>query len=357
MFVDADTHVDECEATWSYLPPSLKHIEPRTLEFSAEESPDWLKPDIHGFSGSGYYRFWFIDGRLSPRRIRSDERTGTTLETRELVDVSARLRDMDELNVDTQVIYPTLFLHEVSQRVDICVALYKSYNRWLAERCALSGGRLRWIAMIPYISMPDALDEIRYAKEHGAVGLFKLGVDSGGRAAADPYFFPAYELAADLDLALSIHSGTGYVPVQGALSQFPIGIEGLYPVLAAFAGLLGAKVSERIPKLRVGFIESSSAWLPYLLGTAGWRWDTASSDRSRTLADLRFYITCETGEDLSYLINVAGDDDSFVIGSDYTHGDRYAVVDAHRKVAERTDIDEKSGLKITSENARVLYGL
>ncbi len=355
MYIDADTHVDECEETWSYLPNSVSHLAPRTLQFSEEEAPPWLSGNRS--SGSGYYRFWFIDGKLFPRRVRSDERTGTTVETRELADVPARLRDMDRLNVETQVIYPTVFLHEVSQRADILVALHKSYNRWLAERCADSGGRLRWVAMIPYSAMPEALEEMRWAKEHGAVGIFKLGVEAGGSAASDPCFLPAYELAADLDLAVCIHQGGGWTPITPQLSSFPRGDAETFPVLAAFSSMLGSKLFERVPGLRVGFIEASAAWLPHLLGRNGWNWQSGWADRPQSLADLRFYVTCETYEDIPYLINVVGGDDNLVVGSDYTHGDRASVLDAHPKIQQRNDIDEKSAIKITGDNARTLYGL
>ncbi len=51
-----------------------------------------------------------IDGKRQVRFIRSDKDSGTTVETRELLDVKARLKHMDELGTDIQVIYPTLFL-------------------------------------------------------------------------------------------------------------------------------------------------------------------------------------------------------------------------------------------------------
>ena len=55
-------------------------------------------------------RYWMIDGKRQVRFIRSDVDSGTTVDTRELLDVKARLKHMDELGTDIQVIYPTLFL-------------------------------------------------------------------------------------------------------------------------------------------------------------------------------------------------------------------------------------------------------
>src|SRR6185437_6734027 len=100
MYIDADTHVDECVDTWSYLPAGERHLAPRTIEFARDEMPPGIGPigSVRSAVGtgydSGYFRYWFIDGQLFLRRVRNDERTGTSLATRELTDVAQRLRDM-----------------------------------------------------------------------------------------------------------------------------------------------------------------------------------------------------------------------------------------------------------------------
>ena len=120
--IDADTHVDETEATWEYLAEDEQHLKPTT---AYPPNPDPSRPPS---------RYWMIDGHRQPRFIRSDANTRTTVETRELIDVEARLRDMDAMGVEIQVIYPTLFLVGISERSDVDLALRRSYNRWLADR-------------------------------------------------------------------------------------------------------------------------------------------------------------------------------------------------------------------------------
>src|SRR5207237_8778367 len=94
-----------------------------------------------------------IDGTIRLRRWRDDKRTGTVQATRELLDVEARIRHMDELRVDVQVLYPTLFLHAFTARPEIDVALCKSYNRWIAKATEKSRGRLRWVAVLPLLNI------------------------------------------------------------------------------------------------------------------------------------------------------------------------------------------------------------
>lgn len=344
-FIDADTHVDECDETWAYIPKESQYLAPKTIEFAADQIPSFLP--------LGYHRFWYIDGRLAPRRHRQDERTGTTVATRELHDVAARVRDMDELGVDTQIIYPTLFLHEPTQRGDVEVMLHRSYNRWMADRCADAKGRLRWVAMIPYLSEREAIEEIAFAKEHGAVGILKLGIECGGKGAADAYFHRAYEAAADHDLAVCIHQGTPWSPVNKFLSPFMQTTSGETPVYSALASLYRLKVAGKLPQgLRFGFVEAGSGWVPHVLAASG-----AQLASGAILADCQFYVACETFENVPYVLESVGGDDNIMVGTDYTHGDRASVLHAHTAIMERDDLDEKSALKITSQNARALYGI
>ena len=137
--IDADSHVDETEDTWEYVDdPSLKPLIGRY-----ENHPD------------GRGRYWLIDGNKVPRANRDDSITGTTVETRELLDVEARLRHMDELGVDIHVIYPTTLLRCTATRPEVELNVTRSYNRWIADRTAQGGGRLRWV----FVPSPLNIDE------------------------------------------------------------------------------------------------------------------------------------------------------------------------------------------------------
>ena len=109
------------------------------------------------------------------RFVRDDGNTRTTVETRELLDVQARLRDMDAMGTEVQVLYPTLFLMEATERPEVSTALRRSYNRWLADRCAESRGRLRWVCLPPLMNMDETIKELQFAKDHGACGILKKG--------------------------------------------------------------------------------------------------------------------------------------------------------------------------------------
>jgi predicted TIM-barrel fold metal-dependent hydrolase len=356
LVIDADTHIDETESTWEYLRPEEQQFAPVTLELA---EPRGIVP-----GDARPHRMWQIAGRLMLRRYRDDRRTGTVRETRELLDIEARLRDMDRLGVDVQVLYPTLFLTKITGRPEVDVALCRSYNRWIAEATASSNGRLRWIAQLPLLDIDRSVEELRWAVDHGASGLLKHGLEAGGRNAADPYFFPVYEEAERLNVPVCFHTSIGD-PEREIVRQV-----GLHPVetgftaISAFEALVTNAVPDRFPKLRFGWIETSASWVPYLLHDleAKRRRQTATLrfDLKRDLfRESRFYVTCDTLDDFDYLLRF-GLEDSLMVGSDYSHADQSAEIDAVRIIrqkGERGDIPAVVADKIVSHNPARFYGL
>jgi predicted TIM-barrel fold metal-dependent hydrolase len=349
--IDADAHIDENEATWEYLGESDRAFKPISFELEASEPK--------GPSDGRRHKLWLISGNARLHRFRSDQATGTTRETRELIDVESRLRHMDELGIEVQALYPTTFLHAVTDRPEVQVALYKSYNRWIADRTAGANGRLRWVAQAPLLSIPDTIEELHFAKDHGACGVQMKGIETGNRSAADPYLYPFYEEAARLDLAICIHQGTGDPSLSNTTNDPTPSVSS---VLAAFKALAVAKVPDMFPRLRFGFIEAGASWIPYLIKDIGIRGraEKAGFDYKREfLAHNRFYVTCDTEDDIPYLLNFGGED-YLMLGTDYSHVDQSAELRAHevvRQMAERGDFSPVVADKINSENARRFYGI
>ena len=262
VVIDADTHVDECEETWSYIPPEDARHKPVTVV--PTEAMD------SGAAVPGYTRHWLIGGNLSIRRIRDDKRTGTTIDARELRSVETRLRHMDEMGVDVHVMYPTMFLTYLTSDPQAQVAICKSYNRWMADRSALSNGRLQWVAVMPMLDMEASVGELRWAYEHGTCGVFKLATELDRRI-TDPYFFPISQEANDLGLPLCMHTGSADPPHGGSGSGLISDGVGSTNVIDAFHAIVFSGLALRFPKLRFGFIEAAAAWIPFVVDRLGAR--------------------------------------------------------------------------------------
>ena len=240
--IDADTHVDECEETWKKLEgtPCGKYI-PVTVSMP----PDEAKRAGYNATTS---RCWVVEGRLQNRAIRDEVNHPPRL-LRELQDVPGRVAHMDKMGVDVQVIFPTFFIRYNTSNAEAEWALTTTYNRWLAEKCAPTNGRLRWAAVLPLLRPDKAVEELRWAKEHGACGIFKRGFDLD-RKVTDPHFFPIYEEASALELSLCIHTGH---PLPG--HEWDRG----FPIMYSFTELVSSGIAKKFPKLRFGLIESGAS--------------------------------------------------------------------------------------------------
>jgi predicted TIM-barrel fold metal-dependent hydrolase len=334
--IDADTHVIETEGTWNYMDEADSKFRPILLS-----------------NHDGKKQFWLVDGRATPR---GPVNTTIPENTREMRDIESRLRHMDKLGIDIQVLYPTVFLAPLTNRPEIELALCKSYNRWLAEICRKADDRLRWIAMLPLMSMDKTINEIEFAKANGACGLFTRGlVDT--KLLSDPYFYPLYEKASEVSLPICVHASTGdfeWIDLfqrESGFSQFKL------PVLIAFHTLVYKEIPQKFPTLKFGFIEVKSQWVPYLIHELARR----LQERGKCLAtDImrgnRLYVACQTDDDLAYVLKYSGED-NLVIGTDYGHSDTSAEIEALRRLQANSDVPSRVINKILYDNPRQFYGL
>ncbi len=351
--IDADTHVDESDATWAALEgtPYAKYM-PVTVHMSDEEA------NRAGFNTTTR-RSWVVEGRLQNRAVR-DEINHPPRVRRELDDVEGRVAHMDEMGVDIQVIFPTFFIRHNTQNAEAEWALATTYNRWLADKCAPTNGRLQWAAVLPWLNPEMSIEELRWAKENGACGIFKRGFDIG-RKVTDPHFFPVYEEANRLDMPLCIHTGH---PLPSR--EWDRG----FPIMYAFAELVTSKVPEMFPNLRFGFIESGASWIPYVMSQLGATKRAALRGTGTALPQLcdldpdifrknRCYITIDPIDDVEALLKFHTED-HLIIGTDYSHTDISANLSGINEVHNWVDegrINTEQAEKILNTNSRVFYGL
>jgi predicted TIM-barrel fold metal-dependent hydrolase len=351
--IDADTHVDESEDTWQALAngPLAKHI-PATITVPPEEA------ERVGLNATTR-RSWLVEGRLQNRAIR-DEVNHPPRVRRELEDVPGRLAQMDQMGVEVQVVFPTFFIRYTTTNAEAELALTTTYNRWLAAKCEGTNGRLRWAAVLPWLQPDKAVQELRWAKEHSVVGIYKRGFDLD-RPASDPQFLPVYEEAAKLDVPVCVHTGHP--------GRDPGGDRGV-PILSAFNSLLNARLPEKFPTLRWGFIEAGASWIPYALAQRGAVKRQELRGQGARLPELfeleptlfrdnRFFVTIDAIDDVEYLLKF-GLEDSLMIGTDYSHTDISANLSVFEEVhswVEQGRISQAVAAKILDTNPRAFYGL
>ena len=317
--------------------------------------------------------FWLIDGEIYPKPAGKGSfalvtpseqkvqagRKDSTPATREMTDIKGRLADMVKLNTAMQIVYPTLFLVYNTKDKELEVALCRAYNRFLAQACAQSGGLMKWVVVLPFQSMNVAVDEIRFAKQNGAVGVFFRGIE-GEYTLDSPYLFPVYEEAQKHNLSICVHTGCG---VKQVLEMFDLarnhtfGHTRVMPLLA-FRDLVANKIPEQFPSLRFGFIEAAAGWAPFLIHIIRRllkeRFKYGSS--AEMFREYRLYIACEADEDIPYIAKHTGED-HLLIGSDYPHNDPSREDQFVNALNVREDISPQLRQKILYDNPRAFYAL
>jgi predicted TIM-barrel fold metal-dependent hydrolase len=345
--VDADAHVIESMTTWSYLREGEERFLPIITEQTAGQK-------MRNADGRVQREFWVINGRVHNR----DRNLGsnTSEESREMQEVSARLEHMDALDVDVQILFPTLLLRPIADNAPLEYALARSYNRWLAEIWEKGGGRLRW-AVVPPLLSPDKLrDELVFGKENGACAVFMRPLECE-KPLTDEYFFPLYEIASDLDLAICVHLGNGSFEVHDFFGRDTTFTKFKMPMIGCFHSLVFKGTPKKFPDLRWGLIEASADWLPFIINDLRQR---LRRDGKRIDDDVlganNIYVTCQVEDDLPRVIEAAGED-NLVIGTDYGHSDFSTEIEALRLLKTDNSLAPRVIDKILWDNPRALYGL
>lgn len=355
--IDADTHVIETAAVWEHLAGKEREHRPQALELDQ----GLMVPPVQ----ANVQSVWLIDGQLYARTDldRIAEVSGGQIDPGALglTAPERRMQAMDQQGVDVHVIFPSLFLALAPESPAAELALTRAYNRFLAERCGASKGRLRWVMQPAPKSMAETVADLEWARRHGAVGVHLRGLE-GDRPIDHPDFYPLYQAAEALDLPICVHIGNAspaFRQLRRNAENRPSRFHMSVPTLMSFTALATSEVAARFPRLRFGFFEVGSSWLTYLAVQA----HKVRDDRDRReftaalLQERRLYVTCEEHEELPLILEYAGDH-NLVMGSDYGHpGDVDDSIFVQEKLRRRTDVSDAQKTRILTHNAAALFGL
>lgn len=353
--IDADAHVIETERTWDYLEPSERKYCPSLFSSPVDATRQYWVIDekIRGF------RFpTFTEQQLRELSDRFGRDVATPQAARELHDVELRLEHMDRLGIDIQVLHNTLWIEQVTQRPDAEAALCRSWNRWVGEVYQKSRGRLRWSCVLPTMMLDEAIVQMKSAKQNGAVAVCLRPLE-GERKMTDPYFYPLYQEASALDMAIAVHIANGNplncdlyrLSHAGRFAMFRV------PTVVACFDLMMSELPQVFPRLRWGFIEASAQWMPWLHHEAKRRYRAAGrAFPDDFFGDTKIFVTCQTDDDIPYILKYSGAH-SLVIGTDYGHTDPSSEVDAITEFKQQKGISGAMKDRVLYYNPKELYAL
>jgi len=146
----------------------------------------------------------------------------------------------------------------------------RTHNRWLVDWCGEFPERRAGIGQIFLNDIDDAIDDVRWIKEHGLRGGVLLPNVAPDVDWVKPLYDPAYdrlwaELEA-LEVPVNVHGGTG-APDYGAYPAAMLLYITEVPWYSQrpFVHLLLSGVFERFPRLKFVMTEAGCSWVPPLL--------------------------------------------------------------------------------------------
>jgi DNA-binding transcriptional ArsR family regulator len=123
-------------------------------------------------------------------------------------------------------------------------------------------------------------------------------------------------------------------------------------VLYAFTQILGSRLLDDFPKLRVAFLEAGIEWTTRLVKALG---NENRAKIERWLAE-RVFVSCALDDDLPYVAGKLGDD-FIVTATDFPHGDAFRQDQLANGLKARGDLSARTMEKILSKNPQRLYRL
>jgi predicted TIM-barrel fold metal-dependent hydrolase len=343
--------VEESVDTWSYLAPEFYPFRPIPVVF----------PEDTCFGERN--AAWVIDYKLrhfaaTPTLMKQASEKGVSIPVQEMKDVAGRLDCMDDLGIDRQVVFPSVWLGCLAENVDLEAALAKSYNRFMASQCGQSAGRLWYVAVVTWRRPDLAVQEIRRVKEQGCVaGIFARGLE-WDMPLSHPALRPIFQEAERQDLPVAVHVGNGSSPTISRMFEgIPRPPRGAFPhplgdglisapyVLHAFQQILGSELLEDFSKLRVGFLEAGSDWTVRLVkalrGRKGAKVDQWLGER--------VFVSCGVHDELPFITSKLGDD-FLITATDFPHADASRQDRLAEGLLRRGDLGEITVEKILSKN-------
>ncbi|MGH7934287.1 MAG: amidohydrolase family protein [Candidatus Binataceae bacterium] len=193
------------------------------------------------------------------------------------MDMKERLQLIDKEGMAKSVLYPTIGLLWECETVDaeISAAYCRAYNRWIADFCRDSGGRLVPIAHLSLGDPNEAARELERAVKDGCRGAFVAPFTISRVPHGDKAHDRVFAVAEEANIPIAIHP-TLEPPAWGIHHRYEhfgwaawyFDIFAGHGVQHAFATFFQLGVFDRFPRLRVVVLESGGGWIGYFLDRA-----------------------------------------------------------------------------------------
>ncbi len=372
--IDADGHILETPDAWEkYIDPKYQEqamritVGPDGLEVLeiAGRPAKYMKPgQLAAFGGMG----------RKPEEVEPHpDRTYVNMAPFGSMDPQQRLQRMDSEGLDKAIVYPSLGLiweTEDLEDLELQAAYARAYNRWVADFCRDSSGRLIPIAHISFGDPQEASRELERAVKDGCRGAFVVPFTPTNKSHANPDYDPFWAKAQELDVPVGIHP-SGEPPAKRVHQRFHdmqkwavwhFNVHGGQGPLQAFTALFQYGLFDRFPQVKIIVLESGAGWAGYLLNRMDAVYDSplGESVPLKEKPSYYFHRQCWISGDpdekaFGNVVDFVGND-KFFWASDFPHFDH-----PDNYMDELLELVEPMGAetrrKVIGDNVAQVYGL
>ena len=258
--VDVDAHVTET-AFWADI---VDRIDDPVIQFMAKSFRDKAgsPPGLLNHQPGMVYQD--VYGRI-PHQTGLFEETDPAGPHR-MVQLIRRV--MESMGIDIQVVFPTpMLLLGMHPQHEIEVALGRAFNRWMTEVILPQEPRIRAMMYLPF-NDPQATYEVarEFADKPGVIGF--TVTSTRNRAVHHNDYMKTYRLLEECGKPIAFHSGFHWGdPSMLQMNRF-ISMHAITFVhynLVHLTNWVINGIPERFPKLKVIWVESGLAWVPFIM--------------------------------------------------------------------------------------------
>lgn len=288
-------------------------------------------------------------------------------EQRKHDDVARMLWAMDMMGIDYTIMFPTPMLHlSLHPAAEVEVALARAYTRWLTEELLPQDDRIRTLAYLPFNDPEASLRMIEeFGDTPGVVGFMVTSIRY--RPVHANEYAPVYAALQERGLPLAFHAAYNWheqsmTQLNKFISAHALGFS--FCNIIHMTNMIVNGIPERFPGLKLAWVESGLAWIPFLMQRLDNEYLMRTSEApllkklpSDYMRDMYFSTqpmerTAPTGM-MRESFEMMNAENTLLYSSDYPHWD----FDVPSVIYDLPFLTDRARHKILGGNACELFGL